>query len=55
MPTGSHQLTLILLPTTINARYYSFFVHVYRFVWNQVPLNILGTDRHSAFHHNAYI
>ena len=53
MPTRSHSLSLVSPPSTINARQYFYFVHVC-FVWNQVPIDILGIESCHSFRHAAY-
>ena len=45
----------IPLPSTINARIYSYFVHVC-FMWNnpnKLSFNLLKIDNHSSIHHAA--
>ena len=53
MPTRSHHLILIPPPSSINARQYSYFVCVC-FVWNKVPISILGIESRSVFRHAIY-
>ena len=53
LATRSHSLSLVPPLSTINARRYSYFVWVC-FVWNQVPIDILGIATRTAFRHAAY-
>ena len=53
LATRSHSLSLVPPLSTINARRYSYFVRVC-FVWNQVPIDILGIATRTAFRHAAY-
>ena len=50
MPTRSHSLSIVIPSSTINARWYSYFVRVC-FIWNQLPIDLLKIDNRNLFRH----